>query len=571
MDDSDHRPPPGGEAPHAPSGAWLRQRLHAARREALPAVVAGLLGTLAGIGQAMCAAWVLHLALEGAPPGGALAALILFAVLALVRAGLGVVFERAGFNAGAAARRRLRSEALGAILAAGPALLRTRHSADLAGVVVDRVEALDGLFARWLPAAILALGGPLLVVAVVAWVDPLAALVLAGAGLLVPVAMALSGLGAAAAARRQFTAMTRLQARFVDRVRGIATIVLAGHAGAEAQALGRAADELRRRTMRVLALAFLSSAALDLAFAAALVVLALRYAAGLSSGTLSDPGTALLVLLLVPEFFAPLRGFAAAYQDRSHAGPAAEALAALPAPPPEPPALPVRNVAARGVAVAFEDVRLTWDASRGPALDGLSFRVPAGETLILSGPSGAGKSTVLEILLGFVRPDSGRVTLNGADIATLVPAAHSRLVAWIGQRPVLFGASIRDNIRFARPEASDAEIEEAARFARLDSAAAALPQGLDTQVGEGGYGLSGGQAQRVAIARAFLRNAPLLLLDEPTAHLDPATEAEVLDGLKRLAIGRTVVLASHAAAAHAFSGRRLDLRDGRAGLSRGVA
>ncbi len=571
MDDSDHRPPRGGEAPHAPTGPWLRQRMRAARREALPAVVAGLLGTLAGVGQAVCAARVLHLALEGAAPGDALAPLILFGVLALVRAGLGVVFERAGFNAGAAARRRLRSEALGAILAAGPALLRGRHSADLAGVVVDRVEALDGLFARWLPAAIMALGGPVLVLAVVAWVDPLAALVLAGAGLLVPMAMALSGLGAAAAARRQFTAMTRLQARFVDRVRGIATIVLAGHAASEAQALGRAADELRRRTMRVLAMAFLSSAALDLAFAAALVLLALRYVAGLSTGTLADPGTALLVLLLVPEFFAPLRGFAAAYQDRSHATPAAEALAALPPPPPEPPALPVRNVAARGVAIAFEDVRLTWDPSRGPALDGLSFRVPAGETLILSGPSGAGKSTVLEILLGFVRPDSGRVTLNGADIATLVPAAHARLVAWIGQRPVLFGASIRDNIRFARPEASDAEVEEAARFARLDSVAAALPQGLDTQVGEGGYGLSGGQAQRVAIARAFLRNAPLLLLDEPTAHLDPATEAEVLDGLKRLAIGRTVVLASHAAAAHAFSGRRLDLRDGRVGLSRGVA
>jgi ATP-binding cassette subfamily C protein CydD len=323
--------------------------------------------------------------------------------------------------------------------------------------------------------------------------------------------------------------------------------------------------------LRVLSLAFLSSAAMDLAFAAAIVVLALRYAAGLADGSLARPGDALLVLLLVPEFFAPLRGFAAAYQDRSHASPAAEALAALPEAPPAPPALPVRNVAARGVAVAFEDVSLTWDASRGRALDGVSFRVPAGETLILTGPSGAGKSSVLEILLGFVRPEAGRVTLNGADIATLVPAAHARLVAWIGQRPVLFAGSIRDNIRFARPEASDAEVEEAARFARLDPVLAALPQGLDTPVGEGGYGLSGGQAQRVAIARAFLKNAPLLLLDEPTAHLDPATEAEVLDGLRRLAIGRTVILASHAAAAHAFSGRRLDLREGRVQLGRGVA
>ena len=222
------------------------------------------------------------------------------------------------------------------------------------------------------------------------------------------------------------------------------------------------------------------------------------------------------------------------------------------------------------MTVAFEDVGFTWDPARGPALSGLSFRVSAGETLILAGPSGAGKSTVIEILLGFVRPDTGRVTFNGADLATLVPQALSKLTAWIGQRPVLFAGSIRDNIRFARPEASDDEVAEAARFARVDSFAAALPLGLDTVVGEGGYGLSGGQVQRVAIARAFLKNAPLLLLDEPTAHLDPVTEAEVLDSLRRLTVGRTVILASHSAAAHAFGGRRLDLRGGAAALARGA-
>ena len=158
-----------------------------------------------------------------------------------------------------------------------------------------------------------------------------------------------------------------------------------------------------------------------------------------------------------------------------------------------------------------------------------------------------------------------------ADIADLVPQALSRLTAWIGQRPVLFAGSIRDNIRFARPEATDDEVAEAARNARVAEFAASLPDGLDTPVGEGGYGLSGGQAQRVAIARAFLKNAPLLLLDEPTAHLDPATEAEVLDSLRRLALGRTVLLASHSAAAHGFGGRRLDIRDGRAVVARATA
>jgi len=178
---------------------------------------------------------------------------------------------------------------------------------------------------------------------------------------------------------------------------------------------------------------------------------------------------------------------------------------------------------------------------------------------------------VIEILLGFVRPTSGRVTINGADITDLVPQALSRLTAWIGQRPVLFAGTIRDNILFARPEATDEEVAAAARSARLDSLLDELPQALDTRIGEGGYGLSGGQAQRVAIARAYLKNAPLLLLDEPTAHLDPATEQEVLESLRRLALGRTVILASHSSAAHGFAGRRLDLREGRAVSHRGAA
>ncbi len=551
--------------------AWTRQQTRLGARPARPVVGLGLVGIAFAIGQVWCMATVLATALGG--HGVALPPLVGFGVLALLRAGLGYVAEHAAFEAGAVARRRLRSDALTRLLHAGPALLRTRHSGDLAAIVVDRVEALDGLFSRWVPAATLAVAGPILVALAALWADPLAALVLTLCGLLVPVAMALAGIGAAAASRGQFLALARLQARFLDRVRGVATIVLAGRAEDEAQALAVAAADLGKRTMRVLRVAFLSSAALDLATVAALALLAVHYGIALRVGTLAQPALALFALLLVPEFFAPLRGFAAAYQDRLHATGAAEALIELP-PAPEPappPAKPVRTVAASGVTVAFEDVHLTWDPARGPALDGLSFRVPAGEALVLAGPSGAGKSTVIEILLGFVRPDRGRVTLNGADITDLVPQSLNRLTAWIGQRPVLFAGSIRDNIRFARPEATDAEIAEAARVARVSEFADALPEKLDTRVGEGGYGLSGGQAQRVAIARAFLKNAPLLLLDEPTAYLDPATESDVLEGLRRLAIGRTVIMASHSVGSQALRGQRLDIRGGRAAAARGVA
>ena len=551
------------------ASGWLRAQSRQARRRARLPVGLGLVNTALAIVQAGCMADVLGTALAGGRErlpwaiGG-------FAAAALARAAVTVAADRLAVRAGAAARLGLREDAMRRLLAAGPAVLRGQHSSELATTVIDRIEALDGYFARWLPAASVAVAAPLLVLCAAAVTDWRAALVLGGAGLLVPVSQAVAGIGAAAASRRQFTALSRLQARFLDRVRGIATIVLAGRAEDEANALASAARELRLRTMRVLRVAFLSSAALDCALALALVVIALHAGAAVLEQGLS-PAKALFVLLLVPEFFAPLRAFSAAYQDRMQAAGAADALAALPPLPVPPPALPIRTVAAHGVNIVFENVGFSWDAARGPALDGLSFRVPANETVVLAGSSGAGKSTIIEMLLGFIQPQSGRVLINGADMTTIVPEAMARMTAWIGQRPMLFAGSIRDNIRFGNPDASDREIEAAARSARVAPFAEALPRGLDTVVGEGGYGLSGGQAQRVAIARAFLKNAPLLLLDEPTAHLDPATESEVMDSLRHLAVGRTVVLASHSSAAHLFSSRRVDLRAGRAVTARGAA
>jgi ATP-binding cassette subfamily C protein CydD len=536
---------------------WIRQQTRQGRAAARPVIACGIAGTLAGCGQALCVALVLGRALTSSPVG--FLPLAGFALLALLRAGLQFMADEAASRSGAQARSRLRQDALSRMLAAGPALLRGAHSAELTATLIDRIEALDGLFGRWVPAAALAIIGPAMVALVALAADPTAALVLLCTGLLVPVGQAAAGIGAAAASRGQFLAMARLQARFLDRVRGIATIVLAGRADGEAAALAASAAELRRRTMRVLRVAFLSSAALDCATAAAFIVLALHYRHDMQA-----PVRPLFALLLVPEFFAPLRGFSAAYQDRLHATGAAEALIDLPPARPAAAEQAVRTIEARGVAVAFERVSFSWDTSRGPALHNLSFVVPPGEMLVLAGPSGAGKSTIIELLLGFIRPDEGRILLNGHDLALIVPEALARLTAWIGQRPTLFAGSMRDNIAFARPEATAADIEEAARLARVTEFAADLPRGLDTLIGEGGHGLSGGQAQRIAIARAFLKNAPLLLLDEPTAHLDPATEAEVLAALKRLAIGRTVIMASHSAAAHAFAGRRLDLRAGHA-------
>jgi ATP-binding cassette subfamily C protein CydD len=556
-----------------PAKAWVAAEIKLGQKAARLPVMFGAAQIACGIIQAFCAAHLLAAILISADRSAGQVTIFAagFAIFAVIRA---VALRRAellGFNRGAAARARLRGGVFSALLAAGPSGLRGRHSAELAAVAVDRVEAMNGLHANWIPATTLAVIGPALAGLAALAADWRSGIVLIVAGLLVPVGMAVAGIGAGLAASRQFTAMTRLQVQFLDRIRGISTIVLAGRAQDEAASLGRAADELRRRTMRVLRLAFLSSTVLDLAAAAALITIVIRFAPILHGEYALAP-TALFLLLLTPEFFAPLRAFAAVYQDRMAAEAVAEDFASLP-PLPDTQTLPIRSMTAEGVTLTFDDVCFSW--GQAPILQNLSFRVPAGEILLLTGASGAGKSTIIDLILGFISPSSGKIAINGQDAQSLVADARSRMIGWIGQKPVIFGGTIRDNLIFAKPGATDAELTEAIRRARLTDVIAALPAGLDTPIGDAGFGLSGGQAQRVAIARAFLKDAPLLLLDEPTAHLDPAAERDVLDSLKRLAVGRTVILASHSALAQEFAkdtgARKLDLDALRHAKLRGVA
>jgi ATP-binding cassette subfamily C protein CydD len=555
--------------------AWMKAEQTIGLRAARLPVIFGCAQIILAIIQAFSAAQLLAGLLHLEPRGAhAVVNVGLFTICAVLRAGCALQAERLGFERGAAARRRLRNIVLGTLLALGPAGLRGKHSAELAGTAVDRVEAMDGFHARWVAATVLAALGPALAGLAALAADWRSGLVLCIAGLLVPFGMAVAGIGAGVAAKKQFLAMTRLQTRFLDRIRGISTIVLAGRAQDEAKALAAAAAELRQRTMRVLRVAFLSSTALDLAAAAAIVIIVLRFAPVLH-GDLGLAPTALFLLLLVPEFFAPLRAFSAVYADRMSAEAVAGDFAALPTLPPAVPAVDIRSVAAHGLTLAFEDVSFAWEAARGPVLEHLSFRVNSGEILLLTGASGAGKSTIIDLILGFATQDSGRVTINGVDLPVIIPAARNNMLGWIGQKPVIFAGSIEENIRFARPEASEEDVAEAIRLAALTELVAALPQGIKTPLGEGGFGLSGGQAQRIAIARAFLKNAPLLLLDEPTAHLDPAIERDVLESIRRLAAGRTVILATHSAVAMEFArnsgAKRLDLDALRHARLRGVA
>lgn len=547
-------PPAGAEAGAA---ALLAREARSERARLIPSVLIGLGIAACGVAQALLIARLLATLLGRADAGWP--DLAAAGVLALLMAALGIVQERAQLAAAEAAKARLRLAAFSRLLAAGPA--DERAVGEKSTLVVERIEALEGYFSRWLPAAALAVLAPLLVAGAAALADPVSGLILLGAGLLVPVAQAVSGIGAGLASRRQFAALQRLSGRFLDRMRGLPVLVLFNQQEAEAQRLGAAAGELRVRTMRVLRLAFVAAGAMELIVAIALASLAYRHGA-LVAGTHPAPVTALFTLLLVPVFFAPLRAFSAAYHERLAAQGAAADLAPLLAAE-EPEGLLLEEVPPK-VTVTFHQVHLSYDPSRPPALDGLSFRVLPGETLLLTGASGSGKTSVLRILMGFRRPDGGRVAINGHDVTQLRPAELRRLSSYVGQRAHIFRGTIRENIRFARPEADDAAVEAAARAAQVSEFAAGLPEGLDTLVGEGGFGLSGGQAQRVAVARAFLRDTPLVLLDEPTAHLDPGTEAVVLDAIRRLCVGRTAIVATHARAARSQFGQVLELAAGRA-------
>lgn len=542
-----------------------------ARRARLPArvpVLLGAAGGLAAILQAWLVARALAGVLQGGAAGGVLALLGGALLLVLLRAALVAWQEAASFAAGARLRRDLRARLFARIAALGPTWTEARESGALASALVDQTEALRGFYARWLPALAQAVLLPIAAALVAFGFDTTIAI---GLVLLPPVAalaMGLAGLGAARAARDQFGELARMGAHFLDRMRGLATLIVLNQQEAEAARIALVADKFRRRTMAVMRVALLSSAALEVVFVTAIALVALRAGLALHAGTLRLQD-GLFLLLLIPELFAPLRALVAAYHDRQQAAGASVALAAILEEP--APAAGTRALAETARAeLVLRDVTVGWPGRPRPVLSGFSLHVAAGECVVLMAPSGAGKSTLLDLLLGLRPPDAGVVLLNGVPVHELAPAARAAAITWIGSRPKLFAGTLRDNLRLARPGASDAEMLRAIEAARFGPVLARLPQGLDSPVGEGGFGLSGGEAQRVAIARAWLRDTPLLLLDEPTAHLDPETAAQVMESLSALAAGRTVVMASHAPEA-ALSGRVVRLGEAPAEAAEAMA
>ncbi|WP_188451779.1 thiol reductant ABC exporter subunit CydD [Glycocaulis albus] len=483
-----------------------------------------------------------------------LAPALIAALFAAFRAGAQALETRAGFEAAARVKAHVRREAAHALAAKGPAFTERLETGAAGSALTDAVEKLEGYFGRYRPLMPVIAGAPILMVAAAftqSWVVGTLFIITAP---LLPLFMAIVGGAAAAASKDQIAVLARLAGRFNDRLQSLALLNAFNAAPREREGLAAASEDFRQRTMKVLRLAFLSSAILE--FFAALSVAAIAVYVGFSllgelpfdAGETVTLREGLFVLILAPEFYMPLRRLSAAYHDRADA----EAAAGTIKPLLEYPELGLSRVTFApfhtSPSLDLSRVSCTYENDR-KALNPITLSIQAGRLSVLWGPSGSGKSTLLKILMGFAPLSSGEVRIDGEPM----DAPLAGRAGWIGQNPRLFHGSLRDNITLHDETIPAEMIERAVAEAGVADFLIHLSDGLDTPLGERGFGLSGGQIQRVALARALARDMKLVLMDEPTAHLDGEAEARFLEALLSNKNGRTILIATHSPAVRAIA------------------
>ncbi|WP_326666903.1 thiol reductant ABC exporter subunit CydD [Streptomyces canus] len=513
-----------------------------ATRLFLVAVVGlGGLGALLVIAQAMLVAEVVVGAFQhGLAVAELRTPLMLLAAVAVGRGLVSWLTELAAHRASAAVKSELRGRLLERATALGPGWLSGQRTGSLVALATRGVDALDDYFSRYLPQLGLAVVVPVAVLARIVTEDWVSAAIIVGTLPLIPVFMMLIGWATQSRMDRQWRLLSRLSGHFLDVVAGLPTLKVFGRAKAQAESIRRITGEYRQATMRTLRIAFISSFALELLSTLSVALVAVTIGMRLVHGEM-HLYDGLVILILAPEAYLPLRQVGAQYHAAAEGLAAAEEIFSVL----ETPVPRLGTAAVPAGALALEQVTVTYPGRSDDAVADVSFEVAPGETVALVGPSGAGKSTLLNVLLGFVRPTEGRVRIGGADLTELDLEEWRSRIAWVPQRPQLFAGTIADNVRLARPDADEAAVRRALGDAGALEFIDALPLGADTVLGEDGAGLSAGQRQRLALARAFLADRPVLLLDEPTAALDGATEAEVVAAVRRLAAGRTVLLVVH--------------------------
>lgn len=549
------------------TSSWLREQARPVRRLlAAGVVVGGSQAVLVCIG-----AWlVAHVLARAVLAGAGLAQLWLFVaalvVIALARFALGLWQRRTTFDAGAQVSDNVRSALEQRMRQLGPRWAVQQSSGDIVTRCVDGVQALVPYYAGYLPQVALTAVIPLVILLAVLPADPWSALILVLTAPLIPLFMVLVGGAAERASQRRWSRLRRMGARFMDALSGLTTLRLCRASAREEALLAASGEAYRQETMAVLRIAFLSALVLEFFATVSIAVLAVLIGFRLMWGTLGfEQG--LFVLLLAPELFLPLRALGTQRHRRMEAAAAAEDLVTLLAVPDvttQVDAVATAPVifAARQIALAFEQVDFGYQPER-MVLHDFELEVEAGTVLTLVGSSGSGKSTLFNLLMGFASPQRGRIRVNGQELASLDMNSWRQHIGWVSQRAHVFHGSLRDNLLIAAPTADDTRLQRALKAASLRSVVARLPQGLDTPLGEHGHGLSGGERQRLALARAWLRDAPLLLLDEPVQHLDAATAASIDAAIDTLSEGRTVIRIAHRLDNLADDARVAVLADGR--------
>lgn len=504
-----------------------------------------------GIGIALLAvaqAWffsrvVAGVFLEGATLSSVWNFLIIILVIFILRAIFQWVSEISAHKAASRIKSSLRKRLMSHIVDLGPVYARGERTGELITTVVDGIESLEEYFSKYLPQLLLAVGIPLIVLGFVFPLDWKSGIILLVTGPLIPVFMILIGKLAEQKSLHQFQSLSWMSAHFLDVLQGMATLKVFGRSIDQTRVIERVSDSFRKATLGVLRIAFLSALVLEFLATISTALVAVTIGLRLVYGTLSF-SSGLFLLLLAPEFYTPLRtlglNFHAGMSGVNAAGRIYEILDQ-----------PLRSdgeddqVLSSDYCISFQKVSLTYQQGEPQALNGINFSLKSGDRMALVGPSGAGKTSIAELLLRFIEPSAGEIFINHDLLKTISQENWRKQIAYVPQTPYLFAGSIAENIQFGRPSATIEEVKCAAHEAFAHEFIVNLPDGYHTILGEGGTRLSGGQAQRIAIARAFLKDAPLLIMDEATSGLDLESEHIVQLALKRLMRGKTALIIAH--------------------------
>lgn len=531
---------------------WLKQHSTSAKRWLRISMLLGVVSGLLIIAQAWFLAVILQaLIMEHTPREQLLTPFILLLAVFVLRALLTVIRERVGFRCGQVVRQEVRNMVLNKLQALGPVWVKGKPAGSWATIVLEQIEDMQEYYSRYLPQMYLAGIIPIMILIAIFPFNWAAALILFATAPLIPIFMALVGLGAADANRRNFVALGRLSGSFLDRLRGLDTLRLFFREKAEVQQIRESTEDFRSRTMEVLRMAFLSSGVLEFFASISIAIVAVyfgfSYLGELNFGSYGLPVTmfaGFLALILSPEFFQPLRDLGTYYHAKAQAVGAVESLVTLLESDGEQKT-ETGDKTPQDKPIQIEANKLEIYSHDGQRLVGpLDFTIEPQQRIAIVGQSGAGKSSLLNLLLGFL-PYKGSIKINGDELKELCPDKWRALIGWVGQNPHLPEQTLIENICLGKPTASEAEIQQAIDDAYVSEFLPMLPDGLNTRLGDYAARLSVGQAQRVAVARTLLKPSRILLLDEPAASLDAHSEKRVMHTLNQLAQQQTTIMVTH--------------------------